>query len=121
MRSAYALEDDGALSQAAGGERNIRRDHDVTPGGMLDDPVVGGVKTISYDDQREPILLRDPYARVRHHDRAEAVPPRHAVDFILHRATVCVDEDLEQSASPPATPGQVLESMLGGLLGKRER
>src|SRR6266571_2822522 len=101
-RPAPLIEDDGALLEAARGERNVRRDHDVVAGDMLDDPVVGGVEALSHDDQLEPVPLRDPDARVRHHGHAETVPPRHAVDLLLHRAAVRVDEDVEHSLGPPA-------------------
>src|SRR5437867_3761751 len=68
-RPAPLIEDEGAPSQATGGERDVGRDHDVIPRDMLDDPVVDGVELLSYHDQGEPILLRDPYARIRHHGR----------------------------------------------------
>ena len=43
------VEDGRIFFQAAGSERNVRSDGDISDGDIFDDPIVGGVQSLSDD------------------------------------------------------------------------
>ena len=101
----------GARLHGAGGERHVGGHHDRALGGALRDVIVGRIHAGGYDDpfdQRAAsrsgarFCVRPPankiFARYRdravaHHHDLDAMALSHAIDLLLHRTGIGVDED----------------------------
>ena len=92
--SAFRVEHAGLLRDAACGQWDVGGDDDVVGAGLLGNPVVDDVESrfVTHDefDQR---VGRDSQRGVGDDNDAQRVAFRDSIDFVLHRAGVCVHEE----------------------------
>ena len=99
-----------ALRDEASGERNVGRHDDVVGLGVLDDPVVGGVRALRDDHVADHRVARWPQAAVRDDHHGQAVPLGDAERLGFHRAGVAIDEEADSSGlvvTHSGSPGPV--------------
>jgi hypothetical protein len=101
------VEHDGPFFQAAGRQRNVSRDDDIVRDDACDDPIVGRVEAAVDDHQFEPVGLGNPHDRVRDQRDGVLVSLRNAIDFLLHRTGIGVDEDLRHAALSCSEPAEL--------------
>ena len=86
--------DAGAFLQATARKRNIGGDDDVPGLHVLDDPVVGGVKSVSHDFEYDPPFVRSAHPRVGYQRDLEATPVSNPEHLLFDWTRISIDKDM---------------------------
>ena len=67
---------------------------------MFDDPIIGGVETVTYHLEGDPLLVRGPHPRIGDESDLEFISFRDAEDLVFHRTRIGVYKDVKHINFP---------------------
>ena len=77
---------------------------------MLSNPIISCIQLSIAQDKLDPVSIRNLEPGVRHKSHLQLTPFRHSVDFVLHRAPICINGDVKHQ--PESICGNLGQSVV---------